>query len=135
MFHQPIIHTPPIYPPFTQNYPTQYQYPFPAYPPNYPYPPHYPHPPHTSMMQHPTNDKGQKPTGYQSWAGHGETTGSTTPPRSTSPNPPGNLNSQPIRRPDAATSQASPRERPKFVQIRENSVGSYEQDALKKTHQ
>ena len=122
---------PPIYPPFPQNYPAQYQYPFPAYP----YPLHYPYPPHPSMIQHPTNDKGQKPTGYQSWAGHGKTTGGATPPRSTSPNPPGKLNSQPTRRPDAATSQASPRERPKFVHFRENSVGSYEQDALKKTHE
>ena len=96
---------------------------------------HYPYTPHPSMMQHPTNDKGQKPTGYQSWAGHGKTTGGATPPRCTSPNPPGNLNSQPTCRPGAATSQASPKERPKFVHFGENSVGSYDQDALKKTHQ
>ena len=117
---------PPIYPPFPQNYSTQYQYPFPAYPPNYPYPPHYPYPLHPSMIQYPTNDKSQKPTSYQSWAGHCKTTGSATPSRSTSPSPSGNLNSQSTRRTDAATSQASPRERPKFVHFRENSAGSYQ---------
>ena len=81
---------PPIYPHFPQNYPTQYQHPSPAYPSNYPYPPHYSYPPHPSMIQNPTNKKGQISTGYQSWAGHDKTTGSVTPPRSTSPNPPGN---------------------------------------------
>ena len=85
--------------------------------------------------QYSTNDKGQKPTSYQSWAGHGKTTGSTTPPEFTSPSPSGNLNSQQTRRPDAAMCEASPRERPKFVHFRENSERSYEQDALKKTHQ
>ena len=127
--HQPFHQYPPQYP----SYPPQFPYSYaPPYPPTYQYP--YSYPPLPPMPQYPSEAPNRNGHGSnQPWRGYGRPPGAMTPPRSTSPGPPENLNSQQVRRSDAATNQPH-RERPKAVHFQESSVGSFEQDPKPKTH-
>ena len=123
------------YPPLQSNYPLQYSYPFHHYAPCYPYPPQYPYPSHNAMAPYPPIYKGQNSPTDHSWQGQRKLSGSITPPRPVSPGSSANLNFHPTRRSDAVTSQTTPRGRPRSIRLQENSVGSFDQDLVKKTHQ
>ena len=127
--------SPSHYPPLQSDYPPQYPYPFHQYPLHYPYPHHYSYPHHHPMAPYPQIDKNQKSLTDHPWQSQERSSGNATPPRPASPGPSGNLNFQPTRRLDVTTGHATPRERPRSIRFQENSVGSFEQDAAKKTHQ
>ena len=123
------------HPPLQSNSPLQYTYSFHHYAPPYPYTHHYPYLSNHAVAPYPPIDKGQNSPTENSWQGQRRSSGSVTSPRPASPGSSANLNFQPTRRSNVATSQITLRKRPRSVRFQENSVGSFEQDVAKKTHQ